>query len=143
MKKKIIKIFLILVSVLLIANVTFAAEVGDFIDGLTGTKPEGDVSTKIEDASGQILTTVQYVGVAVAVIMLMVVAIKYFSAAPGEQAKLKQKLVVYVVGAVILFAATGIIQIVKSFGMGLGRRITNSGGDTDKYTNTSCIEKYI
>lgn len=92
MKKKIIKIFLILVSVLLIANVTFATEVGDFIDGLTGEKPGGDVSTKIENASGQILTTVQYVGVAVAVIMLMVVAIKYFSAAPGEQAKLKAKI---------------------------------------------------
>lgn len=121
MMRKMIKISLILVSVLLIANVTFASDVGNFINGLTGTTPEGDVSSKIEGASGQILTTVQLVGAAVAVIMLMVVAIKYFSAAPGEKAELKKKLVVYVVGAVILFAATGIIQIVKSFGTGLGQ----------------------
>ena len=139
MRRKIIKIFLILVSVLLIANVTFAAKPGDFIEGLTGTKPGDDVSSKIEGASGQILTTVQYVGVAVAVIMLMVVAIKYFSAAPGEQAKLKQKLVVYVVGAVILFAATGIIQIVKDFGTGLDSQ-TIEVDKTDKNQYNGYIE---
>ena len=62
-----------------------------------------------------ILTTVQVVGMGVAVIMLIVLAIKYISAAPGDKADIKKHAVVYVVGAVVLFAAAGILQIVKNF----------------------------
>ena len=54
-------------------------------------------------------------GIGVAVIMLIVLAIKYISAAPGDKAEIKKHAVVYVVGAVILFAATGILQIIRTF----------------------------
>lgn len=64
---------------------------------------------------GSILTIVQVVGCGVAVIMLIVLAIKYISAAPGDKADIKKHAVVYVVGAVVLFAASGILQIVKNF----------------------------
>ena len=47
--------------------------------------------------------------------MLIVLAIKYISAAPGDKAEIKKHAVVYVVGAIILFAATGILGIVKNF----------------------------
>ena len=47
--------------------------------------------------------------------MLIVLAIKYISAAPGDKAEIKKHAVVYVVGAVILFAATGILQIIRTF----------------------------
>ncbi len=62
-----------------------------------------------------IMTTVQVIGMGVAVIMLIVLAIKYISAAPGDKADIKKHAVVYVVGAVVLFAAAGILQIVKNF----------------------------
>lgn len=64
---------------------------------------------------GSVLTIVQVVGCGVAVIMLIVLAIKYISAAPGDKADIKKHAVVYVVGAVVLFAASGILQIVKNF----------------------------
>ena len=51
----------------------------------------------------------------IAIIMLIVLAIKYISAAPGDKAEIKKHAVVYVVGAVVLFAATGILQIIKKF----------------------------
>ena len=47
--------------------------------------------------------------------MLIVLAIKYISAAPGDKADIKKHAVIYVVGAIVLFAATGILQIIKSF----------------------------
>ena len=61
------------------------------------------------------MTVVQVVGVGVAIIMLIVLAIKYISAAPGDKADIKKHAVVYVVGAVVLFAASGILGIVKKF----------------------------
>ena len=50
---------------------------------------------------------------AAAVIMLIVLAIKYVSAAPSEKADIKKSAIVYVIGAVLLFAATGVLQLVK------------------------------
>ena len=64
---------------------------------------------------GAIITIVQIIGTGVAIIMLIVLAIKYISAAPGDKADIKKHAVVYVVGAVVLFAASGILQIVKNF----------------------------
>lgn len=64
---------------------------------------------------GSAITIVQVVGVGVAIIMLIVLAIKYISAAPGDKADIKKHAVVYVVGAVVLFAASGILGIVKNF----------------------------
>ena len=56
----------------------------------------------------------QIIGVGVAIVMLIVLAIKYISAAPGDKAEIKKHAVVYVVGAIILFAASGILGIIKS-----------------------------
>ena len=67
------------------------------------------------DDIGAAITVVQVVGVGVAIIMLIVLAIKYISAAPGDKADIKKHAVVYVVGAVVLFAASGILGIVKNF----------------------------
>ena len=57
----------------------------------------------------------QVIGVGVAVIMLIVLAIKYISAAPSDKAEIKKHMVVYVVGAIVLFAASGILEIIKRF----------------------------
>ena len=113
MKNKLIRILIIIFSILLLANVSLASQLPQ------ATPPDPKISDTISNTTNAILSTVQLVGTVVAVIMIMVIAIKYFSAAPGEKAELKKKLVVYIVGAVILFAATGIIQIVKVFGTGL------------------------
>ena len=64
-----------------------------------------------------VLTITQVIGVGVAVIMLIVLAIKYISAAPSDKAEIKKHMVVYVVGAVVLFAASGILEIIKRFAL--------------------------
>ncbi len=75
------------------------------------TEAQGSVQNII----GGIITIAQVVGSGVAVIMLIVLAIKYISAAPSEKAEIKKTVVIYVTGAVVLFASTAILQIIKSF----------------------------
>lgn len=87
-------------------------------DTSTVTATAGDntgAAESINKMIGAILTVTQVIGVGVAVIMLIVLAIKYISAAPGDKADIKKHAVVYVVGAVVLFAASGILEIIKKF----------------------------
>ena len=65
--------------------------------------------------SQSIFSIVQVVGSAVAIIMLVVLAIKYMSAAPGDKAEIKKHAVVYVTGAIVLFGSAGILSIIEQF----------------------------
>ena len=57
----------------------------------------------------------QVVAIGIGAIMIVVLAIKYMTSAPNEKAQIKKHAVVYVVGACIAFAASGVIQIIKTF----------------------------
>lgn len=114
--KRIIKIFSVALMVAMVAmcisNVAFAADV----PVPTGNPGSGTAKT-MQGILNTILGITQVIGVAVAVIMLIVLAIKYISAAPGDKAEIKKHAVIYVVGAVILFGASGIIEIIKKFAL--------------------------
>ena len=106
MTKKVVKMLaVVLVALVLVATISPTVLGTSFKDIQVGTVTD----------SAQDTTVVQIVGVGVAVIMLIVLAIKYISAAPGDKADIKKHAVVYVVGAVVLFAASGILEIVKNF----------------------------
>lgn len=115
-KKTIVKIMSVALMVAMIAmclnNVAFAdaPDPRSFHgDGATGTKKS------FTDILNAILGITQIIGVAVAVIMLVVLAIKYISAAPGDKAEIKKHAVVYIVGAVVLFGAAGLLGIIQKF----------------------------
>lgn len=122
MTKNVIKALVVaLVVVLMIAslstNVNATMSFSDISEG-TVTENAQDTSgaaKSLNNIIGAAITVVQVVGVGVAIIMLIVLAIKYISAAPGDKADIKKHAVVYVVGAVVLFAASGILGIVKNF----------------------------
>ncbi len=111
----------VLIAVLAIAAVSTTVNATMSFDEIStdsvveGATDESGAASSINRIIGSILTIVQVVGCGVAVIMLIVLAIKYISAAPGDKADIKKHAVVYVVGAVVLFAASGILQIVKNF----------------------------
>ena len=100
---------------------TSAGEVGTVTTSAQDTTGAAD---SVNSMIGAILTVAQVIGVGVAVIMLIVLAIKYISAAPGDKADIKKHAVVYVVGAVVLFAASGILGIIKNF----AGNVSASGG---------------
>ena len=117
MTKKMMKVVAILLAAVLV--VAFAGSVMASQDAFdpgqfTATDNSG-AATSVTRIIGALINIIQIVGTGVAIIMLIVLAIKYISAAPGDKAEIKKHAVVYVVGAVVLFAASGILQIVKNF----------------------------
>lgn len=128
MKKtmKIVAVLLIaIMAVMVFSNIAFAKINLDqgFTDAETmiqNNKGDTTAATSVSKMANSIIGIVQVVGMAVAVIMLIVLAIKYISAAPSDKAEIKKHAVVYVVGAVVLFAATGILEIVKNFAKNIG-----------------------
>lgn len=91
----------------------FAGEgitVTDFQGNTTGT-----AATKVTDISKNIIGIVQVVGTAVAVVMLVVLGIKYVIASASEKAEIKKSAPIYVVAAVFIFAAVNILAIVQDF----------------------------
>ena len=119
MTKKLISMLIIALLVCSLAVTVFAGGVNqDTAKSVNQFDNLGDnsgASTSFQNIIGAIITIVQIIGTGVAIIMLIVLAIKYISAAPGDKAEIKKHAVVYVVGAIVLFAATGILGIVKNF----------------------------
>lgn len=77
---------------------------------------EGQVLTqKTNNITATIITSVRIIGVCVAIVMLLVVAMKYMTAAPGEKADIKKSAIQYVVGAIVLFGATGLLGLISNF----------------------------
>lgn len=48
-------------------------------------------------------------------IMLIALAMKYMASSAGDRAEIKKHAIVYVVGAVMAFGATGVVEIIKKF----------------------------
>lgn len=74
---------------------------------------KASVSTK--SVVGAILQVARIAAVGVALIMLTVLAMKYMYSAPEDRAEIKKHAVVYIVGAVVLFASSAILGIIKDF----------------------------
>ena len=109
---KLFALLLLVVTVLLIIGSTSIAQ-SQFLKIPEGTA--SNVSGKAQDIGGMILEVVQVVGASVAIIMLIVLAIKYMSSAPNDRAEIKKHAIVYVVGAVLLFATSGLVGIIRTF----------------------------
>lgn len=114
-KKTIVRILSIALMVAMIAMCLNNVALADTPDPSTFKGIEGPTAQKFTSILNIILGIAQVIGVAVAIIMLIVLAIKYISAAPGDKAEIKKHAVVYIVGAVVLFGASGILGIIKNF----------------------------
>lgn len=120
--KKIAVILVVLAIVLSVCNCIYAAEsstMGALITDLDAGKPGDETASKVNDVVTIVITIARIAGATVAIVMLLVVAMKYMTAAPGEKADIKKSAVVYVVGAVILFAVTGILGMINTFASGI------------------------
>ena len=119
MTKNLVKVMAaVLVAIMVVAALATFVGATDYMDPNITAKDDSGAASSMQAIVASILAVVQVVGIGVAVIMLIVLAIKYISAAPGDKADIKKHAVVYVVGAVVLFAASGILQIIKNFATG-------------------------
>lgn len=116
--KKIFFIIIIIALILSISTLSYAS----LVQITPGTNVPG--GEKIKSISGTILGVIQIIAVAVAVIMLVVLAIKYMAAAPSEKGEIKKSLIMYAVGALILFSGAGLLNIIQAMGNQINKSAT-------------------
>lgn len=116
MKKRITITILTIIFVLMNNTCTLASVTWDDIqknaDGFISKGAEGADLISIQDtvgSVGQILTTI---GLAVVLVGILILGIKYMMASPEEAAKIKGQLVGLVISAIVIFGAWGIWSLV-------------------------------
>lgn len=92
---------------------------GSQINTMAGKTGDSNVTGAFTNISGAVITIARIICMGVAITMLVLVAIKYMTAAPGEKADIKKHAVIYVVGAIVMFASTGILGIIQRFAAGI------------------------
>ncbi len=70
--------------------------------------------TKASDIASKVLGALKWIGIAVAVGMLIFLGIKYVTASPDGKADLKKQLGVYALGLLLIVAATTIVGILEN-----------------------------
>ena len=107
-----------LITLLLVALVVFSIATPVFaspLDPGSVTAASGEATQKVFNVAGIILGVAQAIGVSVAIILLVVIAIKYMTAGAEGKAEVKKYAVGYVVGAILLFAGVAVLNIIRSF----------------------------
>ena len=134
---KLNKIMKIVIAIMLVALVAIVASqavmatmsVDPASDSITSTfnkKDESGASKAASNIIGAIINIAQVIGMGVAIIMLIVLAIHYISASPEGKAEVKKNATIYIVGAIVLFAASGILGIIRKFAI---QSVGEQGGD--------------
>lgn len=85
-------------------------------------KNEGN--SKLITAGGSVLAVAQTVGIACGIIFLLILGIKYImmSHDADDKAKIKEKLIPYVIGAVLLFGGSGLLGIIANFAQNMNNQ---------------------
>ena len=121
--KKILFIIILIVLMFMISTESFAS----IVNMQPNTNFAG--ATQVKGVAEILLGILQVVAVAVAVIMLVVLAIKYMTASPGEKAEVKKSLTVYAIGALVLFASAGILNLIQTLADDVNKTVTPNIND--------------
>ena len=117
---KIISAILIITTILSAFNMVLATEPSI----PSSVEPSG--ATDVINIAGMVIYVIQIIAFAAAVIMLIFVGIKFLTASPEGKAEVKKIAVIYVVGAILLFAATGILGIVRNLASSISSTSTST-----------------
>lgn len=115
MKKSIKVISTLLLAIMLVASIAgtvLAVDPNTVLNGLDGN---GKVQTNdLTKVGNNIVTIIQVVGIVIAVIVLLVIGIKYMIGSASEKAEYKKTMIPYIVGAVLIFAGTSLVRVIYS-----------------------------
>ena len=102
-------VLMIIMVIATIGNIVLATDAGSVISSFT---PNASNTGNIKSLGEQITGVLQVIGIVVAVVVLTVVGIKYMMGSAEEKAEYKKVMVPYIVGALLVFAATSIVRVV-------------------------------
>ena len=125
MKKKILSALLILAIVISIATTTFADTQGD-IKNLINEVQEVDNGTGLSESANSIVgavnviyTIIRAAGTGIALLMVIVLGIKYMMTSVEEKAEIKKQAIPILVGSGFIFATSQLLGIVAEIVKGL------------------------
>ena len=102
----------IVVALVIIATILSAASMV-FADITIPTGQKVD-NSGLNNTVNNIIGVVQFICYAAAVILIVILGIKFMTAAPDAKAEIKKSAVIYVIGAVLVFAAGILLNLIKS-----------------------------
>ena len=118
MKKTIKAMAIVLTMIIMLlplsTTASMAVDASGIAGQLTGT-PTG-ASNSVVNIGNQIIGIITTVGVVVAVVVLLVLGIKYMMGSASEKAEYKKTMIPYLVGAILIFGASAITKVVVSLG---------------------------
>ena len=105
----------LLIAVLSVICVNFAYAIDP--STITGTTTSG--ASNITNLGKKIVGIVQTIGSVVSVVILIVLGIRYMMGSTEEKAEYKKTLLPYVIGAVLIFAASNLASVVYNMAKGV------------------------
>lgn len=126
MKKanKIITMLIIVLMILSIGVSVFATTPAELVDGM---KPDDYTDdTGLSGIIKNIVRVINIVGVGIAIIILLVLGIKYMMGSAEEKADYKKSMIPYLVGAILIFAGTSIVNVIVNLAMSVGNATSDS-----------------
>lgn len=110
----------LLVSFTTVSNATSSRgdiDASDIAGQLKGTPStaQGDLT----DIGNKLIGIITTVGVVVAVVVLLVLGIKYMMGSASEKAEYKKTMIPYLVGAILIFGASAITKVVVGLAQGI------------------------
>ena len=105
---------IILVALILVASMgtIVMADSDDIITNMF--EQNGTDTSKLQTVGGNIVNIITTVGIIVAVIVLLILGIKYMMGSASEKAEYKKTMIPYLVGAVLIFGACAIAKAIVS-----------------------------
>ena len=111
-------ILIVLFVVCAVANVALA----DDVDPSKFTGSQGNMNTdNINKVGNQVIYLIRLIGTMISVGVLVILGVKYMTASPEGKADFKSTMRPYLVGAVLVFAATWVASAIYGFATGIGK----------------------
>lgn len=114
--KKTMKVISVLLMIVMISFTLSSIVAASAVDTVIGNMGAIDPSqaTGVATIGGKIASILTTVGIVVAVIVLLILGIKYMMGSASEKAEYKKTMIPYIVGAVLVLGASSIVKIVFS-----------------------------
>ena len=122
-KQKTMKLIsILLISIMIcfslstVVKATDESSKGSKVDDIIGIMDNqtANGATNVATIGGQIADIITTVGIVVAVIVILILGIKYMMGSASEKAEYKKTMIPYVVGAVLILGGSAIVKIIFS-----------------------------
>ena len=110
---KIITIFLIVATI--ISCLSMVLGTGDPLKDIKGNT-DFNGATTVRNVANRILGIIQIICYVAAIVLLIFLGIKFATASPEGKSTVKNSAIIYVVGAILIFAAGSILGVINKIG---------------------------